>query len=109
MMSLTHFFDRKFEDIDLIHNSEEIMLHPNVLNWMKKAANKYLSLSNEETIGVVIMPHGATKPYNDAIEKTIEPLKSKYKIEMAYGMGDAVTIQNAVSNLKIRASKKLYL
>jgi protoheme ferro-lyase len=107
MMSLTHFFDRKFEDIDLIHNSEEIMLHPNVLNWMKKAANKYLSLSNEETIGVVIMPHGATKPYNDAIEKTIEPLKSMYKIEMAYGMGDAVTIQNAISNLERQGIKKI--
>jgi hypothetical protein len=107
MMSLTHFFDRKFEDIDLIHNSEEILLHPNYLNWMKKAANKYLPLSNEETIGVVVMPHGATKPYNDAIEKTIEPLKSKYKIEMAYGMGDAVTIQNAISNLENQGIKKI--
>ena len=107
MMSLTHFFDRKFEDIDLIHNSEEILLHPNVLHWMKKAANKYLPLSNDETIGVVIMPHGATKPYNDAVEKTIEPLKSKYKIEMAYGMGDAVNIQNAISKLESQGIKKI--
>ena len=107
MMSLNHFFNRKFQDIDLIHNSEEILLHPNILYWMKKAANKYMPLSSHETIGVVIMPHGATKPYNDAVEKTIEPLKTKYKVEMAYGMGDAVTIQNAISRLENQGIKKI--
>ena len=107
MMSLTHFFDRKFVDIDLIHNSDEILLHPNYLHWMKKTANSYLPVSSEETIGVVIMPHGATKPYNDAVEKTIEPLKLKYKVEMAYGMGDSVTIQKAVYKLEKQGIKKI--
>ena len=107
MMSLTHFFDRRFQDIDIIHNPEEILLHPNVLLWMKKNANKYMPLYSHEPIGVVIMPHGATQPYNDAIEKTIEPLKSKYKVEMAYGMGDALTIQKAVSKLENEGIKKI--
>jgi|TARA_B110000438_G_scaffold140615_1_gene135785 protoheme ferro-lyase len=107
MMSLTHFFDRKFADIDLIHNSDEILLHPNYLHWMKKTANSYLPVSSEETIGVVIMPHGATKPYNDAVEKTIAPLKLKYKVEMAYGMGDSVTIQKAVYKLEKQGIKKI--
>ena len=107
MMSLTHFFDRRFQDIDIIHNPEEILLHPNILLWMKKTANKYMPLYSNEPIGVVIMPHGATQPYNDAIEKTIEPLKSKYKVEMAYGMGDALTIQNAVSKLENKGIKKI--
>ena len=100
MMSMTHFFDRRFSDIDIILNPDEILLHPNVLLWMKKTANRYIPLSNHKSIGVVIMPHGATKPYNDAIAKTIEPLISKYKIEMAYGMGDALSIQSAVSKLE---------
>ena len=107
MMSLTHFFNRKFVDIDLIHNSDEILLHPNYLHWMKKTANSYLPVSSEETIGIVIMPHGATKPYNDAVEKTIEPLKLKYKVEMAYGMGDSVTIQKAVYKLEKQGIKKI--
>ena len=64
MMSLTHFFDRRFKDIDIIHNPEEILLHPNTLLWMKKTANKYIPLYRHEPIGVVIMPHGATQPYN---------------------------------------------
>ena len=53
------------------------------------------------------MPHGATKPYNDAVEKTIEPLKLKYKVEMAYGMGDSVTIQKAISKLEKQGIKKI--
>ena len=107
MMSLTHFFDRNFKDIDLILNSDEVLLHDNVLVWMKKAANKFIPFSNQEHIGVVIMPHGATKPYNDAVEKTIDPLKIKYKVEMAYGMGDDIAIQNAVSRLEKQGVKRI--
>ena len=107
MMSLTNFVDRRFENIDLIYNSDEILLHPNVLLWMNKAANYYIPITDHDAIGVVVMPHGATKPYNDAIEKTIQPLKEKYKVEMAYGMGDFISIQNAVSNLEDKGVKRI--
>ena len=107
MMSFTHFVERRFEDIDLIYHSDEILLHPNVLIWMKKAANAHIPISNNNPIGVVIMPHGATKPYNDAIEKTIQPLKNKYQVEMAYGMGDSISLQNAVSNLEGKGIKRI--
>ena len=107
MMSLTNFVNRRFENIDLIYNSDEILLHPNVLLWMKKAANYHIPITDHNAIGVVVMPHGATKPYNDAIEKTIQPLKEKYKVEMAYGMGDFISIQNAVSNLEGKGVKKI--
>ena len=107
MMSFTHFVERRFEEIDLIYHSDEILLHPNVLIWMKKAANAHIPISNNNPIGVVIMPHGATKPYNDAIEKTIQPLKKKYQVEMAYGMGDSISLQNAVSNLEGKGIKRI--
>ena len=107
MMSFTHFVERRFEGIDLIYHSDEILLHPNVLIWMKKAANAHIPISNNNPIGVVIMPHGATKPYNDAIEKTIQPLKKKYQVEMAYGMGDSISLQNAVSNLEGKGIKRI--
>ena len=107
MMSFTHFVERRFEDIDLIYHSDEILLHPNVLIWMKKAANAHIPISNNNPIGVVVMPHGATKPYNDAIEKTIQPLKKKYQVEMAYGMGDSISLQNAVSNLEGKGIKRI--
>ena len=107
MMSFTHFVERRFEDIDLIYHSDEILLHPNVLIWMKKAANAHIPISNNNPIGVVVMPHGATKPYNDAIEKTIQPLKKKYQVEMAYGMGDSISLQNAISNLEGKGIKRI--
>ena len=107
MMSFTHFVERRFEDIDLIYHSDEILLHPNVLIWMKKAANAHIPISNNNPIGVVVMPHGATKPYNDAIEKTIEPLKKKYQVEMAYGMGDSISLQNAISKLEGKGIKRI--
>ena len=107
MMSFTHFVERRFEDIDLIYHSDEILLHPNVLIWMKKAANAHIPISINNPIGVVVMPHGATKPYNDAIEKTIEPLKKKYQVEMAYGMGDSISLQNAISNLEGKGIKRI--
>ena len=107
MMSFTHFVERRFEDIDLIYHSDEILLHPNVLIWMKKAANAHIPISINNPIGVVVMPHGATKPYNDAIEKTIEPLKKKYQVEMAYGMGDSISLQNAISKLEGKGIKRI--
>ena len=74
---------------------------------MKKAANYHIPITDQNATGIVVMPHGATKPYNDAIEKTIQPLKEKYKVEMAYGMGDFISIQNAVSNLEGKGDKRI--
>ena len=107
MMSFTHFVDRRFEDIDLIYNSDEVLLHPNVLLWMKKAANYHIPITAHDPVGVLVMPHGATKPYNDVVEKVVLPLKKKYKVEMAYGMGDSISLQNAVSNLEGKGVKRI--
>ncbi|WDT82733.1 MAG: hypothetical protein MPW14_25430 (plasmid) [Candidatus Manganitrophus sp.] len=89
----------KFKEIDLTYAGEEIVPHPNLLLWLKKTANAYLPSSPERT-GVVIMPHGATQPYNDAVEAAVAPLRARYRIEMAYGMADSETIQQAVSRLE---------
>jgi|TARA_B100000959_G_scaffold142496_1_gene149570 hypothetical protein len=106
MMSMTHWLGQKFDDLNLVYNQKAIFPHPNVLTWMKKTANDFIPIKKDE-VGIVIMPHGATQPYNDAVEKTIEPLRKMYKIEMAYGMGDSGTIQHAVSKLEQQGIKKI--
>ena len=53
------------------------------------------------------MPHGSTQPYNDVVESVIAPLKSKYRIEMAYGMADPFTIQQAVSRLEAQGVRRI--
>lgn len=105
-MSLTRWLGDKVKELDVAYNGEEILPHPNILLWLKKSANAYLPASPKET-GVIIMPHGATQPWNDAVEEVIAPLKTRYRIEMAYGMGDPETIRQAVSRLEDQGVRRI--
>lgn len=105
-MAMTAWLGREFKSLNVAYQGAELLPHPNVLLWLKKTANRFVAARSDE-IGVVIMPHGATQPWNDAAERTIEPLKAKYTIEMAYGMGDHGTIQDAVSRLEQRGVKRI--
>lgn len=106
MMAMTNWMKRKFQKLNVVFQPSELSPHANLLLWLKKTANQYLDVPSSE-IGVVIMPHGSTQPYNDAIEKVIAPLARTYHIEMAYGMGDAAIIQDAVSRLERQGIKKI--
>ncbi len=105
-MSLTRWLADKLKELDVVYDGQEIFPHPNLLLWLKQTANAHLPASPEET-GVVIMPHGATLPWNDAVEAVIAPLKSRYRIEMAYGMADPVTLQRAVSRLEEKGVRRI--
>lgn len=105
-MSLTSWLDGQFKQTHVAYKPEELLPHPNALLWLKKTANREASLTASQ-IGVVIMPHGSTQPWNDAVEMTIQPLMAKYPIEMAYGMGDPRIIQDAVSRLEQRGIRRI--
>ena len=106
MMAATNWMQRKFKKMNVVFQSSEVMPHSNLLLWLKKTANQHAEVKPSE-IGVVIMPHGSSQPYNDAVEKIIAPLTQRYQIELAYGMGDAAIIQDAVSSLEQRGVKKI--
>jgi sirohydrochlorin ferrochelatase len=105
-MSLTSWLDDQFKQTHVAYKPEELLPHPNALLWLKKTANRETPLTAGQ-IGVVIMPHGSTQPWNDAVETTIQPLMAKYSIEMAYGMGDPRIIQDAVSRLEQRGVRRI--
>lgn len=105
-MSLTSWLGGQFKQTQVVYKPNEVLPHPNVLLWLKKTANRETPLS-AASLGVVIMPHGSTQPWNDAVESTIQPLLSKYPIEMAYGMGDPHIIQDAVSRLEQRGIRRI--
>lgn len=105
-MALTTWLGKRFQPLNVAYQPEELLPHPNVLLWLKQTANRYWAAQPSE-IGVVIMPHGSTQPWNDAVEEIIEPLKTKYRIEMAYGMGDPGIIQAAVSRLEEEGIKRI--
>lgn len=105
-MALTVWIGQKFKDLDVIYGGEELLPHPNVLFWLKKTANAYAPALPAD-MGVVIMPHGATQPWNDAVEQVIAPLKLRYRIELAYGMADPGVIQQAVSRLEQQGVRRI--
>ncbi|MCC6966177.1 MAG: hypothetical protein IT391_07815 [Nitrospira sp.] len=105
-MSLTSWLGGQFKQTQVVYKPNELLPHPNALLWLKKTANRETPLS-AAALGLVIMPHGSTQPWNDAVESTIQPLLSKYPIEMAYGMGDPYIIQDAVSRLERQGIRRI--
>ncbi len=50
--------------------------------------------------GVLIMAHGGSEAWNQAVEQAIAPLKGTYPIEIAYGMAKTSTMHAAVERLE---------
>jgi hypothetical protein len=105
-MALNAWIRNKFSELDLVYGAHELITHPNLALWLKKTGTQYVAAAAAE-VGVVIMPHGASQPYNDAVEEAIAPLQARYRIEMAYGMGDSYVIQQAVSRLEERSVRRI--
>lgn len=57
--------------------------------------------------GVIVMAHGGTKEWNEGVEQAVAPLRSKYDIEVAFGMADATSLQEAVSKLESRNVQRI--
>lgn len=57
--------------------------------------------------GVLVMAHGGEPEWNQAVLDTVEGLKKKYEVEVAFGMADATTIQEAVKKLETRNVRKI--
>lgn len=105
-MSMTSWLENQFKNTRIVYKPAELLPHSNALLWLKKVANRHTPIAGGD-IGVVIMPHGSTQPWNDAVEATIQPLLSKYPVEMAYGMADPEIIQDAVSRLEQRGIRRI--
>ena len=57
--------------------------------------------------GVLLMAHGGTPDWNEAVLETVKPLEAKYDIEVAFGMADATTLQEGVRKLEARNVRKI--
>ncbi|MGQ0811262.1 MAG: sirohydrochlorin chelatase [Nitrospiraceae bacterium] len=105
-MALTNWLGGRFKQTHIVYKPNELLPHPNALLWLKKTANRETPpVAN--ALGVVVMPHGSTQPWTDAVETTIKPLMTRYSIEMAYGMGDPEIIQGAVARLEQRGVRRI--
>jgi len=53
------------------------------------------------------MPHGSGSYHNEPILQAITPLRSKYPIEVAWGMADVETLQVAIDRLEAGGARRI--
>ncbi len=57
--------------------------------------------------GVLVMAHGGSPEWNAAVMAAVQPLRDQYALEVAFGMADAVSIQEAVRGLEARGVRRI--
>lgn len=63
-----------------------------------------LSHVGEGKFGVIVMAHGGPEAWNDGVSRMLQPLSRRYDMEIAFGMADAYSLQEAVSKLESRGA-----
>jgi sirohydrochlorin cobaltochelatase len=63
--------------------------------------------SRQHDLGVLVMAHGGSKQWNSEVLAAIEPLKSRYNVEVAFGMADAASLQEGVLRLEERGARRI--
>lgn len=62
---------------------------------------------SEERFGVLVMAHGGSEQWNQGVLDTVAPLEQEYSVELAFGMADALSIQEAVTRLEQRGVNRI--
>ncbi len=57
--------------------------------------------------GVLLMAHGGTPEWDKDVLDAVQPLKGQYTIEVAFGMADPVTIQDAARKLEAKGVRRI--
>lgn len=60
-----------------------------------------------DDFGVLIMAHGGPAAWNESVLGAVQPLRDKYKLEVAFGMADAMAIQQGIARLEARGARKI--
>jgi sirohydrochlorin cobaltochelatase len=58
------------------------------------------STATHDDFGVLVMAHGGGAEWNAEVEKMLVPLKNEYRLELAFGMADAASMETAVRKLE---------
>lgn len=57
--------------------------------------------------GVLVMAHGGGETWNREVDAALMPLRTRYPLEIAFGMADAGTIQDGVSRLEMQGVERI--
>ena len=61
----------------------------------------------DNAFGVLVMAHGGSKQWNDTVLAAVEPLRERYKLDVAFGMADAASLQTSVSKLEAQGVRRI--
>jgi len=76
-----------------------------MLLWASTAAAN--QPRQDPRIGIVVMAHGGDADWNRDVEATVQPLRDKYPLEIAYGMARTSTIRAAVERLQNQGVQRI--
>ncbi|MBI4063417.1 MAG: hypothetical protein HY401_03860 [Elusimicrobia bacterium] len=71
------------------------------------AAEKPLDNFKEGAVGILLMAHGGSPQWDQAVREAARPLRQKVPIDIAYGMADPATIQAAILKLESLGVRKV--
>ncbi len=60
-----------------------------------------------QDLGVLVMAHGGDRVWNGEVSAMLEPLRRDYPLELAFGMADPATLQEAVAKLEGRGVRRI--
>jgi sirohydrochlorin cobaltochelatase len=63
--------------------------------------------SQDGAFGVIVMAHGGSKQWNERVLAAVEPLRARNKLEVAFGMADAASLQRSVSELEDQGVRRI--
>lgn len=61
----------------------------------------------QSDLGVLVMAHGGPEQWNAGVLEVVEPLRREHNVEVAFGMADAVSIQEAVAKLEEEGADRI--
>lgn len=67
----------------------------------------YRQQAKETDTGILILAHGADEKWNKHIQNAVAGVKGNFKKEIAFGMGDAKTIQRSINKLESAGVKNI--
>lgn len=65
------------------------------------------STRDTNDFGILVMAHGGGATWNREVEATLAPLRQEYPLEVAFGMADAVSLQEGVLKLEAQGVRRI--
>lgn len=88
-------------------NARPFLVLASVLWALPIAAAPAPSSPSPEPYGVLVMAHGGGPDWNRAVMAAVDPVQKQYPVEVAFGMADACSLQDAVGKLEARGVRKI--